>query len=527
MNDVRFRRRTLVAIALALAAVIVPGSAWLIVGLNAAREQATEIREEPRRRGEAVARALADRLLGRLEAIRDAESQRPVLQFQAHPPGALAECTCAVHDVSPLITGPQDPFTEVYFEIDPAGELSLPILEPVSGVDPDPDRYQAAWELMPGLRAAVRDIRISLAAEAPPADLTLPGFQWHGIEIDGEPRLVALRPVTDGRGDLIQGFVLSATAVRGWLAAAGLPARFGPWSDIEDPQVAVGEVPLDCTRWEIAVGFEPAAVEAEVRAAAILSDFWRSFSIGSGAALLAVLSLVVLILSTERQARQRARFAASAAHELRTPLAGLRLYGEMLRDGVEEPERVARYAERISEESERLSRVVTNVLEFTRLERGTLQVSLAEVDPVAVLSDLVDRMQPALSGNGATIEFEPHGFEGTVQADAEALGQIVQNLVDNAEKYSRNATDRTIHLALARTNGDVTIEVRDHGPGIAPELSGRLFKPFARGTSPDQPAGLGLGLALAKELAKAQGATLGHHAATGGGVAFVLTYQSM
>jgi signal transduction histidine kinase len=527
VNDVRIRRRTFVAIALALAAVVVPGSAWLIVGQNAARQQATEIREEPRRRGETAARALADRLLGRLESIRDAESQRPAAQFQAHPLGELAECTCAVHDVSPLVTGPQDPFTEAYFEIDPSGVLSLPILEPLSGVDPDPDRYQRAWELAPSLRSAVRDIRISLEAEAAPNDLTLPAFQWHGIDLDGEPRLVALRGVTSERGNSIQGFALSASAVRGWLAAAELPARFGPWSDVDDPRVAVGEVPLDCTRWEVAVGFEPAAVEAEARAAAILSDFWRSFSIGSGAALLAIISLVVLILSTERQARERARFAASAAHELRTPLTGLRLYGEMLRDGIDEPERVARYAERISEESERLSRVVTNVLEFTRLERGTLQVNLSDVDPVVVLSDLVERMKPALASNGATIKFDPADFEGTVRADAEALGQIVQNLVDNAEKYSRDATDRTVHLALDRTNGSVTMEVRDHGPGIAPELGRRLFEPFARGTSPDQPAGLGLGLALARELAKAQGAKLDHRTPAQGGAAFVLTYHSM
>jgi signal transduction histidine kinase len=471
-----------------------------------------------------VARALADRLLGRLEAIRDAESQRPVVQFQVHPPDELAECTCAIHDVSPLLTGPQDPFTEAYFEITPTGQLTLPILEAVSGVDPDPDRYQRGWELAPSLRAAIRDIRISLETESAPSDLTQPAFQWHGIELGGQPHLVALREAPGPDGSSIQGFVLSDVAVRGWLAAAELPARFGPFDAAMNPSIAIGEVPLDCTLWQIGVGIGPAAAEAEAQAAGILAGFWRSFSIGAGAAILAALSLVALILNTERQSRQRAAFAASAAHELRTPLTGLRLYGEMLLEGIDDPDRSRRYAGRIAEESERLSRVVTNVLGFTRLERGTLEVSTEPLDPAVVLAELVDRLRPAVENNGAVVAFDAGDYVGTVDADREALGQIVQNLIDNAEKYTREAQDRTVHVSLRRDGDATEIEVRDHGPGIAPDLARQLFEPFTRGNSPDQPAGLGLGLALARELAHAQAATLEHQPAPDGGARFVLRF---
>jgi signal transduction histidine kinase len=232
----------------------------------------------------------------------------------------------------------------------------------------------------------------------------------------------------------------------------------------------------------------------------------------------------VLILSTERQARQRAAFAASAAHELRTPLAGLRLYGEMLRDGIHDDERSRRYAGRIAEESERLSRVVTNVLGFTRLERGTLEVSTGPIDARAVLDEVVERLRPAIESNGAVLVLEADEGSATIESDRDALGQIVQNLVDNAEKYTRGATDRTVHVELRPVDGATLIAVRDHGPGVPPDLVPQLFEPFTRGSLPDQPAGLGLGLALARELAVAQGATLEYETPAGGGARFVLTF---
>ena len=110
-------------------------------------------------------------------------------------------------------------------------------------------------------------------------------------------------------------------------------------------------------------------------------------------------------------------------------------------------------------------------------------------------------------------------------SQCDAFGQIIQNLVDNAEKYSREATDRSIHVELRGDATAIEVEVRDHGPGVASDLVARLFHPFTRGTSPDQPAGLGLGLALARELAAAQGASLEYAPAAGGGSRFVLRFR--
>ncbi|HET9991685.1 MAG TPA: ATP-binding protein, partial [Kofleriaceae bacterium] len=104
--------------------------------------------------------------------------------------------------------------------------------------------------------------------------------------------------------------------------------------------------------------------------------------------------------------------------------------------------------------------------------------------------------------------------------DRDALARIVGNLVDNAEKYSREAGDRTIELSARATSDRVEIAVRDHGTGIADPA--RLFQAFARGVTADGPAGLGLGLALSRSLARAMGGELELRTVEGGGALFVL-----
>jgi signal transduction histidine kinase len=102
--------------------------------------------------------------------------------------------------------------------------------------------------------------------------------------------------------------------------------------------------------------------------------------------------------------------------------------------------------------------------------------------------------------------------------DDDAVARILQNLVDNAEKYSRGAAERAIEIAVCGTS----IEVRDRGPGVPRPLRRRLFRPFARGARSDGPAGLGLGLALARAQARAMGGDLTYREREGGGSVFSL-----
>jgi len=174
----------------------------------------------------------------------------------------------------------------------------------------------------------------------------------------------------------------------------------------------------------------------------------------------------------------------------------------------------------MSEEAARLGRVVSNVLGFSQLERGNLSVNPQVGALGTELADIAERAQPALDRAGAALELD---VEPTLRArfDRDALARIVGNLLDNAEKYARGADDRTILLA-GRDRGDtVEIVVADHGPGIANPAP--LFQPFARGVASDGPAGLGLGLALSRSLAKAMGGELSYRRRDGGGAELVLS----
>ncbi|HEX7702504.1 MAG TPA: HAMP domain-containing sensor histidine kinase, partial [Kofleriaceae bacterium] len=217
--------------------------------------------------------------------------------------------------------------------------------------------------------------------------------------------------------------------------------------------------------------------------------------------------------------RERSQFAAAAAHELRTPLAGPQLYGDMLADGLGDPTKLRDYARRMSEEASRLGRVVSNVLGFSQLERGNLSIDPKPGNVADALRELAEHAQPTFDRAGAAIDLDvPPTLEA--RFDRDALARIVGNLLDNAEKYTRDAEDRTIHLSAARANDRVEICVRDHGAGIANPT--KLFQAFARGVATDGPAGLGLGLALSRSLAEAMGGELTYRAPEGRGAMFVV-----
>ncbi|MFT7581963.1 MAG: hypothetical protein ACI9MR_003644, partial [Myxococcota bacterium] len=196
---------------------------------------------------------------------------------------------------------------------------------------------------------------------------------WNTINIDATPSLVALRKVETPDGERTQGFVVSLDALSPLLVDGEHRAELRPGRSSR-----VGESPLRLagTHWHVAVDYGALDKAAAAEVTQMASAFGWRFGIGTALALLAGLAVILMIWQSERLSQRRVQFAAAAAHELRTPLAGLRMYGEMLAEGLGNPDRQKTYARRVATEADRLGRVVSNVLDFTRLERGSVQVSV-------------------------------------------------------------------------------------------------------------------------------------------------------
>ncbi|MDA8018463.1 MAG: HAMP domain-containing histidine kinase [Thermoanaerobaculia bacterium] len=354
-------------------------------------------------------------------------------------------------------------------------------------------------------------------------------FRWHTLPMGSEPALVALRRVTTPAGEWTQGFVVSANGIDRHLENSYFPARFEP--SVPSGKERQGKEDahrirslVEGTGWRVSVDLTRAVESILESAETEGEEFRRSFFLGSFAAGVAALLIVGLVFQSERLAQQRIQFAAHAAHELRTPLAGLRIYGEMLAEGLGDPDRGRDYARRVAAEAERLGRVVTNVLSFTRLERGNIGLHPEPGDLRSAVLEAFQRQRPALEESGAELVLELEDRIPIVSFDRDAVGHILQNLLDNAEKYTRGVPDRRIVVRLTDEGKAAVLTVVDNGDGIPGRLRRRLFVPFARGGEADQPEGLGLGLVLVRMLVQDQGASIEYRDAPGGGAMFQVAF---
>ncbi len=357
--------------------------------------------------------------------------------------------------------------------------------------------------------------------EDKPVTIVVSAFSLDTEQFSGAPVLVATRLVETPDGALTQGFVVDRTQIADWISSREENATIAHRDTPRSPD-ALASSALVVPEWFVDV--RPLAAElssAASSAAKLVTTFLARFITLGVLALVAAALVVLMVSRAERLARERSQFAAAAAHELRTPLAGLQLYGDMLADGMGDPNKQRDYARRMAEEAARLGRVVSNVLGFSQLERGNLSVNPTPGDVAAELVELASRAEPALDRAGAVLALE---VEPALRAsfDRDALARIVGNLLDNAEKYSRDAGDRTITLAARAVTGGVEIVVSDHGPGVSASARPKLFSPFTRGVTADGPAGLGLGLALSQSLARAMGGSLEYLSPVGEGARFVL-----
>ncbi len=206
-----------------------------------------------------------------------------------------------------------------------------------------------------------------------------------------------------------------------------------------------------------------------------------------------------------RLASLRSTFVSSVTHELKTPLTSIRLLAETLRlKRLSDPAAGDRMLSAIVDESERLARLVNNVLSFARIEKNARPYRRTPIDLTEAVGDAVSRFQCILKQGGFRLRQESDGEPAWVLADGEALSQAVLNLLDNAVKYS--SPSREILLGIRRRGKEAEIRVTDHGIGVPPAEQRRIFDSFYR--APDagrETAGAGLGLALVKHFAEAHG----------------------
>ncbi len=219
-------------------------------------------------------------------------------------------------------------------------------------------------------------------------------------------------------------------------------------------------------------------------------------------------------------AERRSNFVAAVSHELKTPLTSIRMYGEMLRDGLVPSEaKRAEYYTTITDESERLSRLIDNVLEFSRLEQNRRDLHLVVGSLSDAIRDAVEKLRTHIEREGFRLELDLDDRLPAVQFDRDGVTQLVFNLVDNALKYARHAEKREIEIGLHLENDRVELRVRDFGPGVPDDQLRRVFEPFYRiGEELTRTTeGTGIGLALVKELAEGMGGVVLGRNASGGG----------
>ena len=181
------------------------------------------------------------------------------------------------------------------------------------------------------------------------------------------------------------------------------------------------------------------------------------------------------------------------------------MHAEMLeKNWIKSEGKLTEYYKNMRQESERLSRLIENVLDFSRIQRGRKKYHFKGGDINKYVEDVVEMMAPYAAHKGFSIKTELCQI-GEITFDGDAVTQIVVNLLDNAIKYARNAADKTITIRTKSENQYTIIEVEDHGPGILHGQREKIFQEFYRigAEATRETTGSGLGLALVKKFVQA------------------------
>lgn len=234
----------------------------------------------------------------------------------------------------------------------------------------------------------------------------------------------------------------------------------------------------------------------------------------------AVLLMLTDLTEVERINQVRRDFLSNVSHELRTPLAAIRALVETLQDGaVDEPEETAEFMRRIHQQVERITTLVNELLDLSRIESGAVELAPEAIDLSQLIQESAALLQTRTDAREVRISTAPVG--GTeVRADRSSLLRVAGNLLDNAIKYSPDGG--TIHVDIRDEGELVALSVRDEGPGISESDLPRVFERFYKGEASRSNSGTGLGLAIVKHIVRSHGGTVGAANAEDGGAVFTV-----
>lgn len=268
---------------------------------------------------------------------------------------------------------------------------------------------------------------------------------------------------------------------------------------------------------ETGIAHDPTLTEA-VRA----SD--RTLVMLACAAAALAIGLILTLRATRASAQLaelRSDFVSTVTHELKTPIATIRAIGDTLARGrVSDPEARVEYAQLVVQESKRLSRLVDNLLAYSRITDVTEAYSFEPVDVAAIVDEALRGFATQLREKQFEVRVDVDPSMPPVRADRVALTLTLENIVDNAIRYS--ADDRVIEIGSRPERGDGVIEVRDHGVGIAPEEIALVTQRFHRAPGAAS-GGSGLGLSIVRRVVADHGGTLSIRSTVGRGTTVLIS----
>ena len=293
-----------------------------------------------------------------------------------------------------------------------------------------------------------------------------------------------------------------------------------PTRDWKHPFVA-SEIGEALPHWEAALYLaSPTALAESAR------GLWRTLAFTiAGMVTLIALGGWLVVADARRQlalAQQKTDFVSNVSHELKTPLTSIRMFAELMHDRPQPPEKQGQYLRIITVEAERLTRLINNVLDFAKIGRKQKRLEKKPLDLYTIVARVWESQDLHLREDGFTTRWEAAPGPYPVLGDDDALAQVLVNLLSNAEKYSNGNKEVELHTWL--DDGWVNVSVLDRGMGVPNGDEKKIFEAFYRAHDSLNSGiqGSGLGLTLAKRIAREHGGEIKLEHREGGGCRFTL-----